>query len=55
VAPARTLIVVLLSSGNLLQVTREVYGQLKVIELVPGGSQINVTQANKYAACYFCV
>ena len=33
----------------LLQITREVYGMLKTIELIPNGSQVNVTQQNKLA------
>jgi len=30
-----------------MQITREVYGIVKTIELIPNGSQINVTQQNK--------
>jgi len=30
-----------------LQITREVYGMVKTIELIPNGSQVNVTQQNK--------
>jgi len=30
-----------------VQITREVYGMVKTIELIPNGSQINVTQQNK--------
>ena len=30
-----------------VQLTREVYGMMKTIELIPNGSQVNVTQTNK--------
>jgi len=29
------------------QITREVYGMMKTIELIPDGSRVNVTQQNK--------
>jgi E3 ubiquitin-protein ligase HERC4 len=33
--------------GIAFEITREVYGEVKTIELIPNGSQINVTQQNK--------
>lgn len=30
-----------------MQITREVYGMVKTIELIPNGSQVNVTLQNK--------
>jgi len=30
-----------------LQITREAYGMVKTIELIPNGTHINVTQENK--------
>jgi len=32
---------------SVVQITREMYGIMKTIELIPNGSQIAVTQENK--------
>lgn len=38
--------------GLCFEVSREVFGEVKVTELKPGGSEISVNQENKYEAIF---
>jgi len=35
-----------------VQITREAYGMVKTIELIPNGTHINVTKENKLVFCH---
>jgi len=41
--------------GISFEITHEVYGAVKTIELIPNGSQINVTQQNKLTSLLICI